>query len=44
MGSNVELAKKLDEEFNEVYIIAGAEQHLKISDAVHRGFFTAMKL
>lgn len=27
-----------------VYIIAGAEQHLKISDAVHRGFFTAMKL
>ena len=44
MGSNDELAKKLDEEFNEVYIIGDAEQHLKIGDAVHRGFFTAMKL
>lgn len=44
MGSNKELAGQLEEEFNEVYTIGDAELHLKIGDAVHRGFFTALKL
>ena len=38
------LAMQLDEEFPEVYMIGDAAEVAKIGDAVHQGFFTALKI
>lgn len=44
MRSENELGLKVLEEFPEAYMIGDAVRHEKIGDAVHAGFFTALKI
>jgi len=44
LKSERSLANQLDEEFPEVYMIGDAAEVAKIGDAVHQGFFTALKI
>lgn len=44
MKSENKLAKEILEEFPEAYMIGDAVKHERIGDAVHQGFFTALKI